>query len=196
MTLAGIAAALGVGKASVSVWVRDVEFTPSKGRYGPRVRPNALMQRKADEIARANEEGRRRIGHLSEREFLMAGAALYAGEGAKTDGMVVFTNSDCELIRFFARWLRHFFDIDESRLRMRLYLHEGLDVEEVIRFWAATTAVPASQFHKPVRPLADASIRATKHKNGCASLQYTCARTHREVMGLVRALLSCDLLPG
>ena len=29
-----------------------------------------------------------RVGRLSEREFLVAGVALYAGEGAKRDGAV------------------------------------------------------------------------------------------------------------
>ena len=196
LTLADIAAELGVAKSSVSLWVRDVPFTPSKRRYGPRVRPNALMQRKQDEIAWANDNGSRRIGPLSEREFLVAGAALYAGEGAKRDGMVVFTKSDPALMVTFVAWLRHFFPVDESRLRVRLYLHDGLDVDAAIEFWAQVTGVPAAQFHKPQRPKADPSRRGAKHIHGCASLQYTCAKTHREVMGLVRALLTCDLLPG
>ena len=40
------------------------------------------------------EEGRVRIGRLSEREFLVAGVALYAGEGAKGDGRLRFVNWD------------------------------------------------------------------------------------------------------
>jgi hypothetical protein len=35
------------------------------------------------EIDRLLAEGRARIGRLSEREFLIAGVALYAGEGSK-----------------------------------------------------------------------------------------------------------------
>jgi hypothetical protein len=38
---------------------------------------------------------------LSEREFLMAGLALYAGEGAKEDGDLIFTNIDPVMVRFF-----------------------------------------------------------------------------------------------
>ena len=34
-TLQDIADHLGVAKSSVSLWVRDVPFTPSKRRYGP-----------------------------------------------------------------------------------------------------------------------------------------------------------------
>jgi hypothetical protein len=34
-TLADIAQTLSVSKSSVSLWVRDVAFTPSPRRYGP-----------------------------------------------------------------------------------------------------------------------------------------------------------------
>ena len=40
LTLAEIAERLGVAKSSVSIWVRDVDFTPSKRRHGPRRRPH------------------------------------------------------------------------------------------------------------------------------------------------------------
>ena len=61
------------------------------------------MQRKADEIAWANEEGRRKVGQLSEREFLMAGAALYAGEGAKRDGQGVRPSTSTDAHPFSTR---------------------------------------------------------------------------------------------
>ena len=35
---------------------------------------------------------------MSEREFLVLGLALYAGEGSKTDGDVTFANSDPRMI--------------------------------------------------------------------------------------------------
>lgn len=43
--------------------------------------PDALQRRRRAEIDRLAEEGRVRIGRLTEREFLVAGVALYAGEG-------------------------------------------------------------------------------------------------------------------
>jgi hypothetical protein len=101
------------------------------------------------------------------------------------------------MIDFFTRWLRRFFEIDESRLRMRLYLHEGLDLEQANRFWSDLTAIPVGQFRAPYRAAADPSIRTAKHIYGCPAVGYTCTQTHRAVMGLVHALLSCDLvLPG
>jgi hypothetical protein len=127
---------------------------------------------------------------------MMAGIALYAGEGAKTDGSVGFANSDPRMIALFLVWLRRFFDVDESRLRIRLYLHEGLDLEAANSFWSELTGIPPSQFWVPYRAVPDASIRRSKHPMGCPSVWLGCSRTHRKVMGLVDALLSSGALPG
>lgn len=117
--------------------------------------------------------------------------------GAKGDGSVIFANSDPRMVLLHCAWLRTFFAIDESRLRLRVYLHQGLDLEEATRFWCAITQIPAGQVRKPYRAEADQTRRANKHAMGCAYVIYGCARTHRAVMGLVSALLSCRLdLPG
>ena len=100
------------------------------------------------------------------------------------------------MVRFFCAWLRRFFEIDESRLRVRVYLHEGLDLDAAERFWSEATGIPRSQFGKPYRAAADPSIRKTKHQHGCVYVNYSCSRTHRGIMGLVRALLSSDAYSG
>jgi hypothetical protein len=195
-TLQAIADQLGVSKSSVSLWVRDVPFTPSKRRYGPQRRRNPLHERKLREIEELNRAGVERLGSLSEDAFLAAGAALYAGEGAKADHAVVFANSDARMMRFFGAWLRRFFEIEESRLRVHVYLHEGLDLDGAEAFWSEVTGVPRSQFRKPYRAVRDPTIRHNKHEFGCCYLRYSCSRTHRAIMGLVRALLSSACYSG
>lgn len=196
MTLKEIATALGVSKSSASLWVRDVEFEPRPRVRARRRGPNILQQRKQEEIERLRQEGVEQIGRLSEREFLVAGVALYAGEGSKTDGGVKFANSSPVLVMFFCAWLRRFFEIDEKRLRVRLYLHEGLDLEEASSFWAEVTGIPRTQFGKPYRAVPDPSIRTAKHVRGCATVSYSCSATHRAVMGLVHALFVAPRDPG
>jgi len=196
-TLAAIAAELGVARGSVSVWVRDVAVPPRAPR-GARVRgPNRLQLAKAAEVEAATAAGRARIGALSERDLLIAGAALYAGEGAKGDGDVVFANSNPDMIRLHCLWLRQFFAIDESRLRVKLYLHQGLDLDAAVSFWVGVTNIPEAQFGKPYRAVADPSIRKAKHVFGCPQIAYRSTAVHRSVMGLVQALLSSPgVLPG
>jgi hypothetical protein len=197
LPMAEIAARLGVSKSSVSLWARDVPFEPRPRRTrGRRRSPNALQRRKQAEIDRLLAEGRDRVGRLSEREFLIAGVALYAGEGSKGDGNVRFANSDPRMIVFFCSWLRRFFEVDESRLRVHLYLHQGLDLAASIAYWSALTGIPPAQFLKPYRAVPDPSIRHAKHVHGCVSIGYSCSATHRSIMGLVAALLDDAAIPG
>jgi hypothetical protein len=203
-TLAEIAAEIGVSKASASIWTRDVEIDSVAlaerrrrrwldGNHGARRRiPNALQRRKQIEIERLQDEGRQRIGRLTEREFLVAGLALYAGEGSKTDGDVKLANSDPLNVSFFLSWLRRFFDLNEHRLRLTLYLHQGLDLDQATRFWVDLTGIPASRMRKPYRAVPDPSIRRSKHPLGCASVALASVSTHRAITGMIAALLSCD----
>jgi hypothetical protein len=196
-TLLAIADHLGVVKSTVSLWVRDVEFVPGPRAASRRRAPNRLQQAKQAEIESAGAWGRALVGELSERDLLIAGAALYAGEGSKTRDKVVFANSDPAMVRLFLAWLRRFFAIDEARLRMRLYLHEGLDLDGALRFWSDVTDIPIQQFGKPYRAVPDSSIRSVKHPMGCASVVYNSSAVHRQIMALAVALLTSTCsLPG
>ncbi|HXY95218.1 MAG TPA: helix-turn-helix domain-containing protein [Acidimicrobiia bacterium] len=196
LTIAAIASRLGVSKSSVSAWVRDVPFTPSRRRTGPKRRTHPAHTAKLRQIAELDALGRQRIGTLSEYGFLVAGVALYAGEGSKSEGAVIFANTDARMVALFCRWLRRFFEIDESRLRGKVYLHQGLDLDAAEQFWSVVTSIPREQFSAPYRAVADPTIRTTKHEFGCFYLQYSCTTTHRTIMGLIRALLSSDAIPG
>jgi hypothetical protein len=196
-TLQEIGHDLGVARSTVSLWVRDVDFVPKPRQRSSRdYRTTKLALRKQAEIEELLADGHRRIGKLCERDFFVAGVALYAGEGSKTDGCVAFANSDPRMIMFFVTWLRMFFDIDETRLRLRLYLHEGLDLDAATHVWSDLTGIPPTQFGKPYRAVPDSTIRSTKHPLGCPRVDYSCSRTHRAIMGLVGALLTSTCFPG
>jgi len=196
LTLAEIAFRLAVSKSSVSLWVRGVPFTPSRRRSGPKRTTHPAHTAKLRQIEELDRLGIQRIGTLSDDAFLAAGVALYAGEGSKRDGQVRFANTDPTMIAFFCSWLRHFFTIQESRLRGRVYLHQGLDLDAAEEFWSRVMGIPRTQFGAPYRAVADPSIRTAKHEFGCAYVNYSCSTTHRTIMGLIRALLSSDAIPG
>jgi hypothetical protein len=164
-----------------------------EGQQARQLRRAGLPRAETDRLV---AEGRERIGRLSEREFLVAGAALYAGEGTRRDGALRFANSDPRMIFLSCCWLRWFLEIDESRLRIHLYLHEGLDLAAPIAYWSSVTAIPPAQFGKPYRAVPDPSIRPAKHVHGCVTVSYSCSATHRSIMGLVNALLSSSAIPG
>ena len=87
-----IAAALGVSKSSVSLWVRDIP-RPERLSYEECRKRSAEGSRRYWETERAAREARReevrtaaagQIGVLSKREILIAGAIAYWCEGAKS----------------------------------------------------------------------------------------------------------------
>jgi hypothetical protein len=195
-TLADIASERGVAKSSVSLWVRDVEFTPQPRRAARRRGPNILQRRKVEEIERLKVEGLLRLGTLSEQAFLAAGAALYAGEGSKGGKCASFANTDPLMVGFYCAWLRRFFDIDESRLIARIYLHEGLDLDAARAYWSSISGIPLNQFRRGYRAVPNPTIRHNKHEHGCIYVRYCCVSTYRGIMGLVGALLSSNSPSG
>jgi transcriptional regulator with XRE-family HTH domain len=195
-TLAEIASELGVSRSSVSLWVRDVPFTPRPRSPSMVRRPSRLQLRKRAEIARCDAEAVATIGPLDDRTLLVAGAALYWGEGFKRDGMVGLANTDPAVLLFFVTWLRRCFGVDEHRLRVRLYLHEGLDLETATAYWSELLRIPVPQFGTPYRAAANATRRSTKHPYGCPAVRCSDSLLHRRVMGLVRALSCLPAFPG
>ena len=199
-TIPDIAKELGVSKSSVSLWVRDVDFVPNPRRhnYWTKDNPHPMQLAKEAEIERCHREGVERIGALSDREFLVLGLALYAGEGAKTDGSVRFANSDPRLILVFVTWLRRFFEIEESRLRIRLYLARRVSTStQRSEFWSHLTANPGEPVRQAVscrRGSDDPDGRSTSW-DAHASI-YSCALTHRRVMGMIEAVTSTAAIPG
>ena len=196
-TLQEIADELSVAKGSVSVWVRDVEFTPKPRNRGHAAhRPHPLHVKKLAELERCRVEAEAEYGAMTDDELDWFALGLYAGEGAKTPGAVSMANTNPMLLRLFVEWLRRNFDVDESRLRARLYLHEGLDLDAATTYWVAATSIPVSQFQRPYRAVADTSRRHAKHERGCLTVVYHCSSTHRRVMARVAAITSRFDLPG
>ena len=196
-TLVEIAQKLGVSKASVSVWVRDVDFVPRPRNRGHPAGPKHPMRLKKEaEIARCREEAEAWVGALTERELTMFALALYAGEGSKADNSLVFANSDSRLVRIFLAWLRGAFELDESKLRLKLYLHADLDVHAAIAYWSSMTGIPPEQFNKPYRAVVDDTMRTNRHEFGCASVVYHSRSVHRRVTAMVAAVGSRFANPG
>jgi AcrR family transcriptional regulator len=156
-----IAAALGVSKSSVSLWVRDLprpdrlsyeecrkRAAEGARRYWAAERPVRAAARAAARDAAASQ-----IGPLTDREVLIAGAIAYWCEGGKSkpytrSDRVIFINSDPALIRFFLRFLE-VAGAPRASLRFRVYIHEKADVAAAQSFWQDVTGATADQFATP-----------------------------------------------
>jgi hypothetical protein len=196
-TLQRIADELSVAKGTVSVWVRDVDHVPNPRNRGHPAGPkHPLRVRKEAELERCADQAREWVGALNDRDLSMFALGLYAGEGAKTGGTVAMANTNPAYLLLFVTWLRRVFDIDESRLRVHLYLHEGLDLAAAFEYWSDLLGIPPGQFTKTYRAVADASIRRSKHVYGCPSVRYASTPLKRRVMALIEAVVSDVVNPG
>jgi hypothetical protein len=158
-----IAAELGVSKASVSLWVRDL---PRSGRLSYA----ECRRRNAEGVARywaaerpiraarqqaARDKAAAEVGTLKDREVLIAGAIAYWCEGSKSKpyrraaNRVIFINSDPALIAFFLSFLA-VAGVAPDRLICRVHIHESADVAAAQQFWLDQTGLPAEQFRQPI----------------------------------------------
>ncbi len=161
MGYAEIAAALGVSKSPVSLWVRDLpiparlSYAECRERSAEGARRYWAARRQANEASRAAARAAAvaEIGHLTDRELVVAGAIAYWCEGSKNklgppNDRVVFTNSDPALVRFFLRFLE-VTGTPRTDAIFRMCIHESADVESAQRFWLEVTGASPDQFRRP-----------------------------------------------
>ena len=101
ISVKSIASLLGISKGTARIWVRDIILNVEqlqklreselKGKELGRLK-GALIQkeRRFNLIEESKRKGIAELAHLSEREILIAGLALYWGEGSKTGREIEF----------------------------------------------------------------------------------------------------------
>ena len=75
---------------------------------------------------------------------------LYWAEGAKARNVLKICNSDGEMLRFFARFLRESLGVTADRLRLSLnvYTNNGLTIAEIEAHWLGMLDLPRSCLRK------------------------------------------------
>ncbi len=192
-----------VSKDTLSRWCKDIKLTVKQKR---RLLQNKILgQRKGSLVAaenkrksrlkRTNEiykESIRQLGKLSKRDIFIAGIALYAAEGDKTDGHGGFSNADPKLIKFMMNWFRNYCKISNDKFRGAIWLHEDNSEVKAKKFWSDVTSIPMNQFYKTyiARNKKDSNkIRKKRHNYGIFAIKFSQTETHRKIMGWIFALL-------
>lgn len=154
---------LGVAKSTLNTWLKDLpnlshEYFTDRNSWMEKIRKlsnKAIKRKRSEQIKRIEENVRQEVAtwsFLTSRETQKALlGVLYWAEGQKLPlrgAPVKFTNTDPKLALLFLTMLRRCFQIDESRLRVRLYLHWYHKIKKVRRFWSDLLGVDESQFAK------------------------------------------------
>jgi transposase-like protein len=156
MSIKRIARALGVSPSSVFHWTRDIQLSEEQARRnlpgpsGPQD-PARVARRAASWRRRSREK---RLGyqldgrHRARRAdpLHMAGCMLYWAEGTKSRNTISFSNSDLNMVGFFARFLRESLEVQPEQLTIRLnvYTGNGISVSEIEDHWLNALCLPRS----------------------------------------------------
>ena len=156
MSYSQIKEKLGVGKSTLSLWLRDMPLSEA--------RLKELCHRSERQIERTRETKRKKriarlqdvylrltkeLGGLSERELYIAGFFLYWGEGLKADRYtVMFTNTDPAMVKTFIRWIA-LLGVQRSDLKVYLHLYEDMHIPDAIAYWSKELSIRKDRFRKP-----------------------------------------------
>jgi hypothetical protein len=157
LALNEISRRLGVAKSSVSHWVRDIELTPEQHdellRRNPAYnsqRSGTWVQAERQRVRRLNFQQAGRVRARCDDAGFVAGCMLYWAEGAKNRNQVRLTNSDPEMVRFFVRFLRRYFGVHDSEIRItcNLFADHAERQQEIEQFWLDTAGVSSASLCK------------------------------------------------
>lgn len=156
-----IAGYLGISKSTASIWVRDIILTVEQMEelknimlHGSELgrTKGAIVQkeRRLKFIEESRNKGIAELSTITERELLIAGLALYWGEGSKKSQEVEFCNSDPKMIQFLLLWLKKSFEITQDEIKCCVGINEiHRKRDELVKdYWSKISGIPLSQFRK------------------------------------------------
>jgi hypothetical protein len=116
------------------------------------------------------------------------GLMLYWGEGDKTGKyFIALTNTDLKVLQYFVAWIKKYFDIDEKRLKGRLYIWNNINDLEAKKFWSKELKIPVSQFTKSYVSKSIPNIRKRRHGFGVCRVSYGSKEIFKEIKeGIVK----------
>lgn len=158
MSLNDIVREVGVSKASVSLWVRDIILSDQQKKklstHGRSI--ESVEKRRVNRINNTLKRHRviidvakENIPTLSKHELLLVGAALYWGEGGKTNtGMARISNADPKVIQFMMRFFKEICGVPPKKFRGHVHTFSHLNAESAERYWSRISGIPRQQFYK------------------------------------------------
>ena len=189
---------LGVSKSTISAWIQGVEL-PEKAQV--RLRQNYTNGQLASQRTIKEKTRQKNIeaDHFSENLFskiildkefqTILCAMIYLCEGNKAlKSLVVFTNSDPNLISTFLFLFRNAFDLDENKFRVLMHLHRYHNEKVQKEFWSKVTKIPKVQFHKTYSKPSNEKYKKEGYQ-GCIKVYYGDVSIARKLQSVAKMLM-------
>ena len=189
---------LGVGKGTLSVWLRSHPLSEKRVRELrdwneqriERYRETRKRKREAvlaDFYVRANK----RVLPLSKRDIFIAGLFLYWGEGGKTKPTeLTLSNTNPAIGRTFVRWLENGWNINRKKLRVKMHFYRDMNIRKETLLWSSLLKIPVSQFVKPYVKKSNFSSLTYRRGfgHGTCNINYADANVAKEVLMSLKAI--------
>lgn len=185
-----IAVKLRIAKSTSSLWLNDILLDEKAQNRLKKRRMIGQYKARFIQFKKREEQQSKRYAQvekilskieMSKELSKLCCALLYWCEGNKgRDTMVRFTNSDPKLIQIFLSLLRKGFDINESKFRALIHLHQYHNEEKQKLLWHEITKIPLNQFNRTYwKP----NTGKRKHDNypGCIAISYYNAEVAKEL---------------
>jgi hypothetical protein len=185
LLISEIATQLEVSKSTIHGWVSGLELT-SEQQFLIDARLAVVNRSKIRLMNDANRKKRLEKEHatlllaesivkrqnLGKHHKQLICAMLFWCEGSKDiSSGPRFINSDPVMVKLYLSLLRTAFDVDESKFRALIHLHDYHDQQIQLNFWSEVTKIPRSQFHNSyLKPHTGKNTR--EGYPGCVSISY------------------------
>lgn len=127
----------------------------------------------------------------------IVGAILWWAEGTKSrrdkrwknavSYPLEMTSTDPLAIKLFLEFIRKDLEIDESRLKLQIQVHENDNVEFLEDYWSKITNIPKTRFHKTIiRPKGN---KEGKSKGTC-KIRYHDKKTYLRAKAILDQVLT------
>ena len=192
-SLLEIANTLSIAKSTCSLWLSN---TKNKGLYGTMTKQEwmkfiqkksviALHKRTVIRQQNRESEAMEKIKSLQvsievKRSIL---ATLYWTEGSKGVGVLNFANTDPRLCLIFITLLRNCYEIDETKFRIRLHLHNYHNEQQLKIYWSELLKVPTSQFNQTIwKKEPNSGKRYRQNYHGICFVKYNSVDLQKRIM--------------
>ncbi len=189
-----------IPKSTLSDWLSDEEWSIKiKSKLSEKYKLNLI---KANKVITLNKNIRHnRFKKEAIEDYIKFkndplfsfGLGLYWGEGDKKSGNIVaVTNTDPNMLIVIANFYRKYLRLDETKLRVSLFIYKDINEKFAINFWSKLLHVPKSQFIKVKVLESRSKLTKTKLKYGICTLYFSNTEFHIKIREWIR-LLSLDL---
>lgn len=183
--LTEISSELGIAISTLHGWLKGEQFSVAEmkvidNRLWKIKQSQYQVMNKARQIKRIEREAH--IVHQAEATIneiklskvhrqLLCAVFFWCEGGKDISSGWQFINSDPIMVKTFLTLLRTSFEVDESKFRALVHLHDYHDVELQQDYWSEITQISRAQFHKPFLKMHTGKQKRIAYP-GCISIRY------------------------